>query len=385
MSDGARLAVDCSARRLGLVTDLAMPRFRRLHAARFCSALLLPSVGLVSQSAQAQEQPHDGTPAEPALSLTWDSDDPTCNGDDVGARALRLVTPGVLPRPLRARVDVRREGAEWLVRLQTESGEHSGRRILRAESCAELRQAIALLLAMTMESKGDMLPPDAPLPSAEPPAAAAPPALVKPPSAPSESEPGFLDSAPGEVASDSGGVDFGWFARLDGKAATGLKPGLGLGVGITAGIRIGDVDAGVSATFWPVTRAQVLDRDGRVSVARQNVGLCACWNVWRIGGLVLAPCLAPELTFFRYVSEAVNDTRSGTRGPLASLTATADVRYELIDDRVSLLIGPGVTWEKVQPFQILLRDEPAVEGQTSEVYKTKGFSPRLEIGVDARF
>jgi hypothetical protein len=361
-----------------------MLRFRRLNAGRLRSVLLLLlGIGLVAPNAQAQRE---GAPVDPALNLIWDSDDAACSGDDVSARALRQVTPGVVPRPLRARVDVRRDGAEWLVRLQTESGEYSGRRILRAESCAELQQAIALLLAMTMESKGDMLPPEAPATAAEPSPTPPPPALLQPPSAaPSASEPPFQDSAPEPVRSDDGGVDIGWFARLDGKAATGLKPGLGVGVGIAAGIRIGDVDAGASATFWPVTRAQVLDRTGRVSVARQNVGLFACWNIWGVGSWVLAPCFAPELTFFRYVSEGVDETRRGTRGPLASLTAAVDVRYELIDDRVSLLIGPGLTWEKSQPFQIRLRDEPASDEQTSEIYKTRGFGPRLEIGVDARF
>jgi hypothetical protein len=317
--------------------------------------------------------------------MIWESDDPACSGDDVTARALRMVTPGVVPRPLRARVEVRREAAQWLVRLQTESGEQSGRRILRADSCAELEQAIALLLAMTMESKGDVLPPEmpaAPVPSPEP---ALPPPLVKPPSA--APKPEIHDAEPPDAAAtgESGGIDLGWFARLDGKAATGLQPGLGLGVGVSAGVRLGAVDLGVAGAFWPETRAQVLDRVGRVSVTRQNVGLRACWNVWRGAGMVLAPCLAPELTFFRYVSQDVVDTRRGTAGPLPSLTAAADLRYELVDRRLSLLLSPGVTWEKPQPFRIRLADEPTSEGETTEIYKTKGLGARLEVGVDARF
>jgi hypothetical protein len=358
-----------------------MYHFRHPRGARLRSAPLLLLTALVGPSAQAQ--PRDEAPAEPALRMTWESDDPACSGDDVTARALHLITPGVVPRPLRARVQVRREAEQWLVRLQTESGEHSGRRILRAESCAELQQAIALLLAMTMESKGDVLPPELPAPVQ--PAPAAPPPLVQPPSAPpDERAPEIVDITP-TAASDRGGVDVGWFARLDGKAASGLQPGLAFGVGITAGLRFGDLDVGASGAFWPETRAQVLEREGSVSVTRQSVGLRACWNAWRAGGLVLAPCLAPELTFFRYVSENLIETKRGTAGPLAGITAAADVRYELVDHRLSLLLSPGITWEKPQPFEIHLEGEPAADGEPTEVYKTKGFGARLELGVDARF
>jgi hypothetical protein len=380
----ASLELDCSAPRLALVRERAMPYSRRLRAARFSAALWLPLAFLGSS---AQAQPRDTGPVEPALRMTWESDDPACGGDDVSARALRMVSPGVVPRPLRARVEVRREGAEWLVRLQTESGEQSGRRILRADSCAELEHAIALLLAMTMESKGDVLPPETPAAPVQPAEPAIVPPLVTPPSvAPPELKPEIHDAAtPDAGAGESGGIDLGWFARLDGKAATGLQPGLGLGVGVSAGVRLGAVDVGATGAFWPETRAQVLDRVGRVSVTRQNIGLRACWNAWRAGGLVVAPCLAPELTFFRYVSQDVIDTRHGTAGPLPSLTVAADLRYELIDRRLSVLLSPGLTWEKPQPFRIRLADEPTSEGETAEIYKTKGLGARLEVGVDARF
>jgi hypothetical protein len=302
----------------------------------------------------------------------------------VSARALHLVTPGVVPRPLRARVEVRREAEQWLVRLQTESGDLSGRRILRAESCAELERAIALLLAMTMESKGDVLPPDLPATPVEPPPAEAPPPALAPPSAaPLEATPPIVDAKPQAPEAERRGIELGWFARLDGKAATGLKPGLGLGMGLVVGIRLGDVDIGASGAFWPETDAQVLDREGRVGVSRQDVGIRMCWNAWRIGGLVLAPCLNPELTFFRYVSESVIETRRGTKRPLPSLSGAADIRYELIDRRLSLLLSPGVTWQRPQPFEILLGVEP--DGERQKVYTTTGFAPRLEVGVDARF
>jgi hypothetical protein len=346
----------------------------------------------VLHGASAWAQPRDDVaPPEPALRMTWESDDPSCDGDEVTARALRLVTPGVVPRPLRARVEVRRDGEQWLVRLQTESGELSGRRMLRADSCHEIQQAIALLLAMAMESKGDVMPSETPAPEAPPPppASAPKPAVATPPLA-AQAPPAGHDAPPAAEPRERAGVGIGWFARLDGKAGLGLMPGLGLGAGVTAGIRLGDVDLGVSGAFWPETRAQVLDGPGRLSIARLSLGLRGCWNAWHESGWVLAPCLAPELTYFRYVSEELAETERGRDDPLLSITGALDVRYELVRGWLSLLISPGLTLERKQPFELGLDSEPMTTAMPTateivEVYKTKGIAPRLEVGVDARF
>jgi hypothetical protein len=351
-------------------------------------ALALP---FALHGASAWAQPRDVAPPEPALRMTWESDDPTCNGDEVTARALRLVTPGVVPRPLRARVDVRREGEQWFVRLQTESGELSGRRMLRADSCHEIQQAIALLLAMAMESKGDVLPPEPAAPEAPPPppASVPEPTVVVPPP-PARAAPEVADTTPAVTPRESAGIGVGGFVRLDGKAALGLMPGLGLGVGVAVGIRLGEVDLGVSGAFWPETRAQVLEGPGRLSVARQSLGLRGCWNVWHPSGWVIAPCLAPELTYFRYVSEELVETQSGRADPLLSVTGAVDIRYDLARGWLSLLLSPGLTWERKQPFELRLNPEPMTpampaDPETVEVYKTTGIAPRIEVGVDARF
>jgi hypothetical protein len=167
-------------------------------------------------------------------------------------------------------------------------------------------------------------------------------------------------------------------------------PGLGLGVGVAVGIRLGAVDLGVSGAFWPETRARVLDGPGRLSVARQSLGLRACWNVWQASDWVIAPCLAPDLTYFRYISDGLAETQRGRADPLLSITGAVDVRYELGRGGLSLLVSPGLTGERKQPFDLRLNNEPmtptAPEGtETVEVYKTTGIAPRLEVGVDARF
>lgn len=382
---------DCSRPRAALVRLEAMLLSSKLRAAPFAVVLAASALGTPPADAQ---QARVVAAAEPPLRMTWESDDPACSGDDVSARALRMVSPGVAPRPLQARVEVRREGDQWLVRLQTESGELSGRRILRAESCGELQQAIALLLAMAMESKGDVLPPEGPAPplAAEPnpPAPSAPPPVTAAPVTPAA--PGDVaDQRPSEDAETGAGIGVGWFVRLDGKAAYGLKPGLGLGVGATAGIRLGDFDVGASAAHWPTSRARATDRRGYMDLSRQDVGLRVCWNAWRAGALTLAPCAAPELTFFHYETKLVRVPGSDTLRPQPNVTASVDVRYALLADRVSLLISPGVTVGRVQPFVFRLDDgspagePPASDAEMEEFYRTMGFGPRLELGVDARF
>jgi hypothetical protein len=183
----------------------------------------------------------------------------------------------------------------------------------------------------------------------------------------------------------------GWFLRLDGKAAYRLKPGLGLGVGITAGLRIGDLDIGASAAHWPSTRAQSATRPGYLELSRQDVSLRACWNVWHGGGFTLAPCVAPELTFFHYESKQVRIPRSATKGPYPNVTAAVDLRYALFGERFSVLVSPGVTFDRARPFGLALDDErpadapPDPDLPMEEVYRTGRFGPRLELGVDARF
>lgn len=365
-----------------------MPFSRWSRRAPSAAALALPFA-----AATAVAQVPGTQPAEPALHMTWQSDDAACSGDGVSARALQLVTPGVVPRPLRARVAVRRDAAQWLVRLQTESDAQSGHRVLRAESCSELKQAIALLLAMTMESKGDVLPPDpAPeVPKQPPPAPRAPPPVT--PAAPSPpAPPPLAPAAPssGAIRADASPGLVGWFARLDGKAAFELKPSFGWGVGVSVGIRLGDVDVGASAAYWPSTRADARGRPGYMTLAREDLGLRACWNVWQGESVALAPCIAPGLTRFRFETREVRDPDTGTTKPRPNVTASADVRYAPFGEGFSLVVTPGLTVARPEPFELGLSAGAAApaNGETTEseeIYRTGRFSPRLEVGVDARF
>jgi hypothetical protein len=84
------------------------------------------------------------------------------------------------------------------------------------------------------------------------------------------------------------------------------------------------------------------------------------------------------------------ETQRGRADPLLSITGAVDVRYELGRGGLSLLVSPGLTGERKQPFDLRLNNEPMTptapeSTETVEVYKTTGIAPRLEVGVDARF
>lgn len=310
----------------------------------------------------------------------------------MASRAIALVAPGVAPRRLKAEVDVQRDGPHWVVQLQTQSGAQTGRRTLRAESCKALEDAVALLLAMTMEARADgvlEVPPASPPTVPPPPAAAPDPTSPTPPPVP----PPVRRARParGPTPTDPG-PRLGAFVRAGGKAGLAQQPGLALGASGAAGMRLGRLDLGVTGTYWPTTAHGIDAVDGaRLLVRRQNVGLHACFDAWRAGSLVAAPCVSPGLTFFQFKSEGLLSNRSGSAGPLPSLAASASLRYELLGEALSVALGAGLTWERRQPFErSVVAEDPDMDGNVEgippvEVYTTKALGPWLELGIDARF
>jgi hypothetical protein len=357
-------------------------------------------LGVSRASAQPATPPPDPAPARAPLRVLWTSEDPSCDGGDVAAHALRLVSPGVAPSPLTARVQVQ-HADKWLVQLETESGDQRGRRTLRAESCEEIEQAIALLLAMTMEARGELpgpaeAPPEAvtpaPVPSPAPPPEAPPAeaAAAAPPPSPVPPELDNEEPAPAEEARS--GLAIGWFARAGGKGGKGLQPGYAWGASLGLGIRLGDVDIGVEGQYWPQTRQGLPDQgsDAEILVGRENAGLSVCWNLVRVGHFVAAPCVAPQVTLFAFDSRGLDEVNEADVPPLFGVATAADARYELLGGRLSVLLSLGLEWEKKQPFQIELKDPEGTaagvpDPRFVEIYRTTGVGSRLEVGIDARF
>jgi len=338
-----------------------------LGLARPC--LAQPDAGRAGPS-PASVQPNPGP-----LELSWVSPDPTCDGTTVTARALELVTPGVTPRPTQARAELSRDGNSWIVDLQTRSESHAGRRVLRGESCKEIQQAIALLLAMILESEAKSA---ASQPPAAAPAVPAPAAAPNTMLAPNAMAAAIADDAP-PPPPPAPGLRLGWLLRSDATAALGLKPGLGLSAGVGAALSLGAWELAGSVAYWPTSRTPIFDGAGTLDVSRRNLSLAGCYGFSLGTVLQIVPCVGPELSWYSYSSDGIEEGAEGTK-LLVSGTGTLDFRFEIIGPMFAALT-PGVTWGKIQPFQA----KDCRDCNPTDVFHTWGIGPRLGAGIGARF
>ena len=92
-----------------------------------------------------------GAFAENALTLEWRAPAECPTGDAVEREVSRLLGGAAGARRLTAVAEVTREGARWRVRLRTLSAENPGDRTMDSESCGELADATALVLAMAID------------------------------------------------------------------------------------------------------------------------------------------------------------------------------------------------------------------------------------------
>ena len=312
------------------------------------------------------------TPSKSPLVLTWLSSEPSCDGASVGTHALELVRQGVTPRPTEAHAQVTRDGNQWLVELQTRSESSLGRRTLRGESCEEIQQAIALLLAMMLESEAKA---DAALPAAPAEPATPPPVWgTSPDSAPPE-----LDEAPRQpVPAPRNG--FGGLLRADGVAAWGVQPGLGLGASGSVGAALGPFELLVTGAYWPTSRAAIFDRDGSIEMTRKVLGVTACFGLWDVGRMSVLPCLSPELMWIEWHSLGLSQNELGEKNHVQSLTASVDLRFHLLGP-LFLSMTPGLSWEESRAFQAHKCQNCA----GTDVFHMWSIVPRLGAGAGARF
>ena len=352
--------------------------FRRWVLSLALLGLGLPRPCLAQPDAgPAGASPAPGLPSPGPLELTWVSSDPTCDGTTVTARALELVTPGVTPRPTQARAELSREGSSWIVDLQTRSESHAGRRVLRGESCKEIQQAIALLLAMILESEAKSAAAQALAPPAAPPV---PPANTAPNTmlAPNAAAAAIADDEPPPPPA-APGPRFGWLLRSDATAALGLKPGLGLSAGVGAALSLGAVELAGGVAYWPTSRTQIFNGAGTLDVSRQTLTIAGCYRFSMGTLLQIVPCAGPEFSWYSYVSAGIDDTEEGTK-LLVNGTATIEFRFGIVGPMFAALT-PGVIWGKSQPFE----GKECRDCNRTDVFHTWGIGPRLGAGVGARF
>lgn len=332
------------------------------------SATPMPTVETPpAADAPAAASPPDGQTATPALgplSLTWVSADPSCAGNAVGPRALELVSRGITPRPTEARARVERDGVRWSVQLETRSQSRMGQRTLRGESCKEIQQAIALLLAMIMEAeaKGESTPPTAP------------PEVL---SMLNPDEDPVVDVAPLPVAVPRG---LELLVRTEGSAAVGLQPSLGLGVGGSVGAALSSFELRVNGAYWPRSRAAIFNRDGTIEMTRQAAGAALCYRWLSSGRIELLSCLGPEWLWVQWRSSGLQQNREGRIRHLATLNGSLDLRLAAIGP-LFVSFSPGFTWEQRRPFRAQRCDNCT----PTDVFHTWDIGLRFGAGIGARF
>lgn len=346
---------------------MLLPPLSKLRPWRALSLVASLLAARTAAAASAPEAPSVETPAP--LELEWQSHDPGCDAENVVQLTLSSLGPSARPRRIAATAQVRRDGNDWVVQLDTRSSMHTGRRILRSPSCADLRQALALLLAMILESEQD--PDSVELPSE--PAASGSAAELRPGAdRPPEQERPLL-----------------MIAQAGGSYGVGLKPGVSWGFAGGAGVAWRFLEASARFTHWPTTRADVPDSPGHIEVTRNNVALALCASLDVLEWLSVVPCIAPGLTFFN--SHAVNTTAPAeeTSQPLFTLGGTLDVRYWLPGQHIFISLAPGVMWEKRQPFLIRRTCQPGAPQECEPVDdvipNNRGVGGSLSLALGARF
>jgi hypothetical protein len=341
---------------------LSQARLGRVLA--LLASVFVASVGGTAASAPAA--PSSAT--SPPLELEWQSHDPGCDAENVLELTLSSLAPSARPRRIAATAQVRRDGSDWVLQLDTRSSLHTGRRILRSPSCADLRQALALLLAMILESEDD---PD----SVELPAEAA----------------GGVSADELRSGTDRAPERERWLrviAQAGGHYGFGLQPGTSWGFAGGVGVAWRFLEASLRFTHWPVTRADVPDSNGYIEVTRNDYALALCASLDPLDWLSIVPCVAPKLTYFD--ANAVDTT--GARGNSATIrgvNGTLDVRYWLPGQHLFLALGSGVVWENPQPFSIQRTCQdgspPECMPHDEPVHETPGVGGSVSLSIGARF
>jgi hypothetical protein len=326
--------------------------------------------GLLASGAEAQasapEAPRMEAPAP--LVLEWQSHAPGCDAENVVQLALSSLAPSARPRRIAATAQLHRDGDDWVVQLDTRSSLHTGRRILRSPSCADLRQALALLLAMILESEDD---PDSVALPVE--ASASPPEQLRP----------GVDRPPEQQRL------LLVIAQAGGSYGVGLQPGTSWGVAGSAGVAWRFLEASVRFTHWPTTRAPIPESAGHVEVTRNNVALALCASVAVVDTRTVVPGLSPALTFFDLHAVNTSDPAEKKSQTLFALGGVVDLRYWLPGQHIFVSLAPGVVWEKRQPFLIrriceVGAPQECVPGR-EVIDNNRGVGGSLSLALGARF
>lgn len=291
-------------------------------------------------------------PAE-AFGLSWDAP-AGCPGERVVLEEIEYLTATSMRAEfpaLRATATVRRDGDRWRLVMETQIGEATGHRELRAVNCLAIARVAALMVALLLDplavAAAPVRPaesPTAPLPGpsepagtvtgsavnaapelgSEPPGPAAeplrppppplelePPPPVEPPPPPRPEPEPEPESEP-DPGGDAPALRGTWSLYLAGVADLGSMPGLAFGIEAGAGWARNRLRLGAGLRSLPIASADLEGSPGFGANLGLFAGFARVGADWIAGPGYLAPYLELESGFFRASGFGVSDPRTSS-------------------------------------------------------------------------
>jgi hypothetical protein len=274
----------------------------------------------------------------PPLSLDWQGPEDCQAGPRVSSEVRRLLGGERAGESLVARVKVARRGRRWHLSLWTEHGGRARSRELDAESCGAGADAVAMILALTIDpsralgSEEDAGPPPVD-------AASEPDAVPLAPAPPFAADAALPDAASEPSPEDdraSEETPFPLFAFALAASDTGSLPhtAFAFGGGLGYGERHFQIEALVA--YWPSTSTNVGSSAEGGSFTMFVADLRGC-ALAEAGVFSFGPCAGGGLTRMRAEGSGVT-TQIPTVTTWGSIVADA-----LIRARVSRFLSPRLT------------------------------------------
>ncbi len=304
---------------------------------------------------------------------------------DAIERLLGRSLEGDASDPVRARAEIMRDGERWLLRLSTDRESAAGPRELSGDTCEELADATALIIAIAIDPTAATRAPGrtsaASLPDATDPVVE-PAAPQEPPSkrhahAPAHDDPAVTrepdragaEDPPQPAAAVHGLVEPYFVSDF------GSLPSVSPGAGLAAGIAIGETRIEAFGHFLAAQRATLPQGN-----AGGDLGLLAAGAMVCHSPLVRAPasfgaCLGIEAGVLSGEGVGVTDPASGSAAWLAP-EAAITARYA-----IGAWLRIGLVAAAVVP---VLR-ERFILTDIGEIYRPPPLAARASLGLEASF
>jgi hypothetical protein len=342
-------------------------RARALSLALVAAGVALP-IALETRDACA------GEPRR--VELRWIAEASCPSGDAVVSAVEQLVQGSPPKDVIVARAEVTHDDA-WRVRLETRSGHRVGKRSVTAETCEQLADATALILALMIDPTASrrkpepiaVAPPVVPPPPPPPVVAPPPPPVAPPAPAPRAAAPPLPEprrrwpsTALAVVVTAVGDV--------------GTLPGPAIGVGGSLGLSLGAYRFTTELGYFPTRSGHLADRPAAGGDFTLVTGATvACRSVLTLGRASAGVCLGAELDAVLAKGFGVSQPQSGTARWGALLAGGR------VDVKVAGPVSAELRVAGVVPFA----RPPFYFDDIGTVYRPTAVALRLGLGLRADF